>query len=189
LANASICPEEPSRGVQHTTTHTGNTTTADSDPDYPGLDFIRILFNENSFFKLIKCRFFLQAAIPLAIYLPLVFNLVTIVFSMNLSGMTLGLQYYTMLSPIGMYFPATVDPLISILLIGHYRKAALWNFKFRLKITWKKANDVALNTPVNVSTLHQVDTRQNMRPIQGAYQAVVPPNKMETQINAHNGRR
>jgi hypothetical protein len=39
------------------------------------------------------------------------------------------MQYYSMLNTIGMYFPATVDPLISILLIGHYRKAAFWNLK------------------------------------------------------------
>jgi hypothetical protein len=79
----------------------------------------------------------------------LVFLLVTIVFPVDLSGVAIQLQYYNMLSNVAMYFPATVDSLVTMLLIGHYRKVALVHFhKFSSQIhllLWKKTNEV---TPI-----------------------------------------
>lgn len=61
--------------------------------------------------------------LPLSIYLPLMFLLTTIVFAFNLSGAETGLQYYNMLSSMPMYWPAALNPIITIVVIRPYRQA------------------------------------------------------------------
>jgi hypothetical protein len=118
---------------------------------------------------------FLQAALPLTIYIPLVFIVFNVAFPTALSRFPLEQQYYDMLSPTLMYFPAALNSLFTILLIGHYRRTVFLHFcKFNI-IKWKKVNAIA---PVNV-TVQQIIVRQNKSPpmlgIHGAQEEVVPP--------------
>jgi hypothetical protein len=95
--------------------------------------------------------------------LPIVFLVFNVEFPTTLMSFALQLQYYAMLSPILMYFPATLNSLFSILLIGHYRRTAFEHFCCKFN-TWKKANAIAPITPavnnVNV-TFQQIIFRHN----------------------------
>jgi hypothetical protein len=107
----------------------------------------------------------------LTIYLPLIFLLVLLLFTMAFSGMELQLQYYTILSTTVMTFPAALNSLVTMLLIGHYRRRVFAHFS--RKITSKKANNGVIQiTQTNLAIQQLRQSNSQDHGIRGAQRAI-----------------